>query len=337
MNKVELLIIGCGAIAEKAHLPALRRIPQAYVSALVDKNANRAQELKKKFHLKDALVFEDHLKALEEVNPDAVLILTPPSTHPQLIEEFAKAKIHIFCEKPIATNLRDARKLIQLISKPTKIMIGFSNRFLPQIIKMYELAKSGEIGTTIAMITLFSQDIGKWPSVSAYQFRKELGGGALFDSGMHYADLIRWFLGEVVSVESKVASYDKKYSSIDDFANIQLEFENGSIGTIYVLWCGPMMGEFFVMGDKGILKADSLSNNVQVFKKEFWILPPVEIKARQAISPYHSELLHFIKCIQNNKEVEVGVTEGIEALRIILAASRSAETGKKIFLKNFEG
>ena len=333
MDKVKLLILGCGAIAEKAHLPALRRIPQAHVSALVDRNVGRAQELRKDFNFKDALIFDNHLKALDAVNPDAVMILTPPSTHAQIIEDVAKAKKHIFCEKPITTSLEDAEKLVQVISKSTKFMVGFCNRFLPQVSKMHELVKSGEIGKTIALISLFSQDINQWASVSAYQFKKELGGGALFDSGMHYADLMRWFSGEVESVQSIVASYDKRHPSIDDFATIQLDFKNGSIGTVYVVWCGPMLHDFFVIGDKGILKADGLSNGVQVFKKEFWILPPVEIRAKQAISPYHSELSYFIECIQKDKEIDIGVKEGIEALRIILAAYKSAETGEKIYLE----
>lgn len=337
MKKVKLLIVGCGAIAEKAHLPALRRIPQVCVSALVDKNLKRAHELKKRFHLMDSLVFEDHLKALEEVDFDAVLILTPPSTHASLIEDFAKAKKHIFCEKPVATNLKDAVKLANDLPKTKKFMIGFSNRFLPQVRKMHELIESGDIGRIIAMITIFSQDIHKWSSVSAYQFRKELGGGALFDSGMHYADLMRWFLGEVEAVESRVGSYDKRNPSIEDFATIKLEFKNGSIGTIYVLWCGPLTHEFFIMGNEGILKADNLSNSVLAFKKEFWILPPVEIKVKGTISPYHSELLHFIKCIQSNSNIEVGIKDGIEALRIVLAAQKSAETGRKLFLEDFEG
>jgi len=337
MNKVRLIVTGCGAIAEKAHLPALRRIPQAEISALVDANLGRAQELARKFHLKDALISNDHLNALEKVDCDAGLILTPPSTHARLIEDFASMKKHIFCEKPIAINLADARNIVKSLPEGIKFMIGFSNRFLPQINKMHQLVKSGEIGRPFAMISLFSQDIFQWPTVSAYQFKKEQGGGALFDSGAHYADLFRWFLGDVKSVESKTASLNKKTSSIDDFATVQFDFINGATGTLYVIWSGPMLNEFLVMGDKGILKADGLSNNVQVFKKEFWVLAPVEIKAEKVLSPYHSELLHFIDCIRKNREVDIGAKEGIESLRIILAAYKSAETGQKVFMKAFEG
>lgn len=334
MKNVKLMIVGCGAIAEKAHLPALRRISQVDIVALVDTNIQRANELKSKYILKDTKVFDNHLLAIDKIDPDAVLILTPPSTHLKLIEDFAKVGKHIFCEKPIATNLEDANKIAKIIKKPQKFMIGFQYRFLPQLRKMRKLVNSGEIGKIISMISIFSQDIKQWPSISEYQYKKELGGGALFDSGTHYADLMRWILGDIEYVESKVGKYGENNYDIDDVATIQLYFKNGSVGTAYIIWCGPMMQDFYIIGNEGSLKANDLDNYIQVYKKKFWILPPVNIRVKQSISPYHSELMHFFDCIQNNREVEVGISDAIDALKIILAAYKSAEVEGRVKLND---
>lgn len=334
MKKIKLMIVGCGAIAEKAHLPSLRRISQVDVAALVDINLQRAKELKSKYLLNDAEVFDDYLQAMDKIDTDAVLILTPPATHLQLIKDFSREGKNIFCEKPIATNLEDAKKIANLITKTNKFMIGFQYRFLPQLIRMRKLVKSGEIGKIISMISIFSQDINQWPSFSEYQYKKELGGGALFDSGTHYADLMKWILGDIEHVECKVGNYGNNNYEVDDAATMQLYFKNGSVGTTHIIWCGPMMQEFYIIGNNGILKANDLDNHIQVYKKNFWILPPVNIRVKQIISPYHSELMHFFDCIQNNREIEPGINDAVDALKVILAAYKSTEVEGKVKLSS---
>ena len=107
---IRVAIVGCGAVAEKYHMPIIAGHEKAQLSALVDRNESRASELAKAYGV--PLVAQD-LSTLNASNTDAVILCTPPFHHaPAALELLAKG-IHVLVEKPIATNAADAKKMVQ--------------------------------------------------------------------------------------------------------------------------------------------------------------------------------------------------------------------------------
>ncbi|KCZ71730.1 putative dehydrogenase [Candidatus Methanoperedens nitroreducens] len=324
MKKIKLAIIGCGAVAEVFHIPTLQRMPEFEIVALVDANEERAKELKNKYSL-NCETFSDYKKVLSK-DIDAVFILTPPKFHSQIAIECAEAGKHIFCEKPMETSLEKAKDMVEASEKAgVKLMVGLNFRFIPQFKKVHELIEKGFLGHLIGASSTFFTNASVWPSKSKFQYSRE-GGGALFEMGCHHMDLIRWYLGDIRNVFGNIKTLNKDIT-IDDTANVYMEFKNGAAANLAVVWGDLSINEIRVYGDGGFIYANGSKNEVLFTPKGVVAQAPIRIKADKKISAYHEEFRHFFECIMEDRTPVVNGTEGYKTLESTLAAYESYEKG----------
>ena len=132
MARTKIGIIGCGAVADLYHLPALKKAPFFKVLSLCDINADRAEYLKRKYHLDNAMISNDYHEILNYSEVEAILVLTPPKFHEKICSEAATLGKHIFCEKPFTMTLEEANNVARALKEEqVRFMIGFSYRFAP--------------------------------------------------------------------------------------------------------------------------------------------------------------------------------------------------------------
>src|SRR6202167_5148909 len=122
-------IIGCGAIAQRRHIPECVANANSKLVALADPAANRVAELAVKY---SATAFADYNEMLQKADIDAVVVAGPNALHAQQTIDALNAGKHVLCEKPMATTREDAKAMIAAAEKNKKfLMIGLNQRLMP--------------------------------------------------------------------------------------------------------------------------------------------------------------------------------------------------------------
>jgi predicted dehydrogenase len=191
-SMVHLAIIGCGAVTELCHLPALRYARELEVVSLVDKNIARAKFLAEKFGIGS---YSDNYNQLPE-NIDGIIIALPHYLHAPVTIDFLNKRIPVLVEKPMALNLIEAQGMVNAAkSNNVPLQIGLMYRFCngPSLVK--RALTEGWMGR----LHNFDVEWGfvyDWPIASGFFFNKtQAGGGVLMDFGSHVLDLLIWWLG----------------------------------------------------------------------------------------------------------------------------------------------
>ena len=142
---VRVGIIGCGGIANGKHMPSLKKVPGVQMVAFCDIIEERAQKAKKDYGTPDAAVYTDYKKLLEDKTIDVVHVLTPNRAHSFITVDALEAGKHVMCEKPMAINSEEAKKMLDAAEKSGKLLtIGYQTR---QTAQAQYLKAESEMGT----------------------------------------------------------------------------------------------------------------------------------------------------------------------------------------------
>lgn len=147
-------VIGCGAIAQRRHLPEYSKRSDVEIVAVCDFNLERAKEVAQTFGAKFAFQTHQELLACEEI--EAVSVCAPNFLHASITLDAIHAGKHVLCEKPMATSLEEAKSMVDAASeKGVKLMIGHSQRFMPVHLKAKEILDEGKLGKVLSFQTTF--------------------------------------------------------------------------------------------------------------------------------------------------------------------------------------
>ena len=197
-----IALIGCGAITEALHFPALSRHPAVMAKAIcIDPNIGRAEAMAKKFGA--ARAAERYRDVIAEI--DGAIVAVPPHLHYPVTMDLLEAKVHVLCEKPLAESGEQARGLIaKAKAAGAALCVNNYRRLYPSSIKVRDMIAAGELGSVRHFEFLWGEQFD-WPTASGAYFGVAAGGrGVLADKGSHILDLVCWWLGgkpEVVSYE----------------------------------------------------------------------------------------------------------------------------------------
>jgi predicted dehydrogenase len=188
-----IALIGCGAIAECYHLPALAKHPAVIDKLiLVDPNRARAEELSSRFHV--PRVSCDYHDVLPDI--EGAIIATPPLLHYPIAMDCFRHKVHVLCEKPLATSTAEAQDMVAQASRAgVTLSVNQTRRLFPSYGKIRELIAAGTIGELVSLTYTDGTEFS-WPTVSGFYFKANAAAqGVLLDKGVHVLDTICWWLG----------------------------------------------------------------------------------------------------------------------------------------------
>lgn len=228
-----IAIIGCGRIANFAHLPALSKQDDVRIKYACDIILEKAEKAKKDFP-KIENVIEDYHDALNDPEVEAVFILVPNYEHDRISIDALRAGKHVLCEKPIAVNYTKAKKMEEEAKKANKILnIGVCNRYSAPVATLAKYNKEGRFGRIFHVDCSFSCCRSIPGLGGPFTDSSKSGGGVLIDWGVHFLDLILYVLGgakiETVSADtySELAKDMKSYKYWDMWAKDTSDIENG--------------------------------------------------------------------------------------------------------------
>lgn len=223
--KTTVAIIGCGRIAETAHLPALSKLSDVKIKYVCDIIGQKALKAKEKYGALHAVT--DYNEALRDSEVDAVYVLTPNFAHYRITMDALNAGKHVFCEKPITVNYPLAVEMAQLAnSKGLTLNIGVCNRFHKSVTEIRELAKSGKLGNVYHVYCNFRAKRSIPGLGGAFTTKAESGGGVLIDWGIHFFDLILFILDGAKIKSVTANTYSEMAKNIPDY-----KYET--------MWAGP--------------------------------------------------------------------------------------------------
>ncbi len=239
-------IVGCGRIAEVAHVPGFARVPGVRVAALVDSDGQRARALRESVGI-DAEVFTD-FEAFLGSGLDAVSICTPNHLHaPMTLAAFERG-LHVLCEKPIAGTLADADAMIAAAANAGRILqINQTLRYHGLYATIAKIVREGTIGRPqhVRCIRAGGTSPNKgWSPGADWFVSKEAHGGILLDIGIHMADCIRWVAGDVASVFGHVRSHMPGIDVADNVSTL-MTHANGCISSLEMSWTFPAAASAF--------------------------------------------------------------------------------------------
>ncbi|MEM2146846.1 MAG: Gfo/Idh/MocA family oxidoreductase [Candidatus Jordarchaeaceae archaeon] len=236
--KYKFGVIGCGSIAEIAHLPSIKKTPEAELEAVCDINPQRLEEVAERWGAKTKFI--DYRDMFEKTHLDAVVIATPNNVHRNQAIAAAKAGVHVIVEKPLAITNEEAWDIVNTCKKyGVKLMVGCDRRFWTQNQWAKQLIDEGVIGQVLMSRASLHEHWHNYQNHVAktdFRLRCEISGGAaISDTGAHAIDLLTWLnsskVKRVVGVAKRLAM-PASYTLCDDTAWVLMEFENGSYGCV---------------------------------------------------------------------------------------------------------
>jgi predicted dehydrogenase len=341
---VKIGFIGCGAIAQRRHIPEAAAHSDAAVAAVCDVNGPRAKEMGSKY---DCPAYDDYRDMLAKVELDAVIVATPNKFHaPQTIAALGQKK-HVLVEKPMAGTRDEAKAMIQAAKKARRfLMVGQNQRLMPPHVKAREILDSGRLGKPLTFQTTFKHpgpDGWSLDGAKSWFFRKpEAVMGVCGDLGVHKADLMRFLLGqEFAEAGGFVGTLDKKdWKSgkpigVDDNAFITLRTRGGVIGTMTISWTnyGAMEDNGTVIYcEKGVLLIGTEPGygvvvNYRDGTRELYKLGAIATNTQQTRSGIMDM---FVKSILTNTAPSIDGEEGYKSLDVILTSLEAAAQGKTL-------
>lgn len=188
-------VIGCGRIADIAHLPALTKMENVRIKYACDILLEKAQAAMEKFPGIENVI-TDYKVALEDKEVDAVFVLTPNYAHYTITMEALQSGKHVFCEKPITVNYELSSRMAQEANKQGKMLfIGVCNRHHKSVEELARLNAEGAFGNIYHVHCSF-RNFRAIPGLGgAFTTKEQSGGGVLIDWGVHFFDLILYILG----------------------------------------------------------------------------------------------------------------------------------------------
>jgi predicted dehydrogenase len=240
MKKVNLGIIGLGYIG-KIHLRHSLKVPNINLVAVSDLSRKALKEAKNA-GIQQTFINYEHL--LKESDIDGVIVALPTHLHLQCVKQAAEANKHIFLEKPIAPNLKEAKEIVTKAQKNSvKLMIGYPLRFDKAFQELKTKIESGILGDIeiahanfLSSGPFFHRTENDTPlPVPEWWFNKEMtGGGALIDLGCHLINPLRWYFGEITDIKSHLGH--RFNLDLEDSAICFTKFESGTTAIITVGW-----------------------------------------------------------------------------------------------------
>ena len=191
---VRVGIIGCGGIANGKHMPSLKKVENCQMVAFCDIIPARAEKAAKEYGTPDAKTYTDYKELLKDESIDVVHVCTPNRSHSFITVDALEAGKHVMCEKPMAINSTEAKKMVDTAERTGKLLsIGYQSRFRPDSQYLKQEAEEGIFGDVYyAKATAIRRRAV--PTWGVFLNEEEQGGGPLIDIGTHALDLTLWIM-----------------------------------------------------------------------------------------------------------------------------------------------
>jgi len=279
---LKIAIIGAGVWGD-THAGIFAEHPGVENVAVCDMNADRANEVAKKYGIKE--VYTDYKELLLKAKCDAVSIVTPDHLHADIAVACAEAGKDMLIEKPIATSREDVHRIVDAVNKhKVRVMVDLHNRWNPPFVVAKQAIDNGELGELQSGYIRLN-DI-KWVATDMLSWSAE--SSILWFLGSHSLDTLRWLFDDdvkrVYSVSRSGVMNELGIKTTDTYLTT-LEFTKGGIAQMENSWITPNGNpnlndfKFNILGSKGMVSIDASNHNlIQKYTDEKTTVPDILVR-----------------------------------------------------------
>lgn len=349
---MKVAVIGCGTIANAAHIPSYLNNPEAEIKYFCDIIPERAEKAVEKYGCGTAVV--DYHEVLKDPEIEAVSVCTPNNVHAQIAIDALRAGKNVLCEKPAARTYPEALEMQKVQHETGKVLnIGVVNRFNDSVNKIKEYIDQGKLGNVHHVYVSFRSHRSIPGLGGAFTTKAIAGGGALIDWGVHFLDIVMYCCGDpkVHTVTGETfcklgkemqgyvykdmwagpPKYDGIYD-VDDSVTGMIR-TSGPVITLNGAWAQNIgVNEMYIdfMGDKGGIRLQ--------YGKEFTVYT-TENGALVEYTPsfnmrdhFQNEINAFVDCVKTGKKLPSHIDTVIITAEMMQAIYDSADQHKEICL-----
>ncbi|MFZ3561336.1 MULTISPECIES: Gfo/Idh/MocA family protein [unclassified Streptomyces] len=338
-------VIGCGNVAGN-HAGAYRDLPGVELVACSDADPDRAARFAKQYGAV-ASAPED----LFALGLDVVSVCTPHPTHEAVVTRAAAHGVHVLCEKPIATELGAAARMVEACETAgVTLGVAFQRRLWPAAQRIRAAIDDGTLGTPVLGHTsvLLHRDTSYYTADAWRGTWATDGGGVLMTQAIHNIDLLQWYMGEAVEVSAAHAAFKHGDAiEVEDTAVATLRFASGGLATLTASTAlTPGLGtQVQISGSTGASAGLAEYPEGSEARIDLWAVPGAESVASPygngltadlplsringALAPFHAALIEdFTEAVREGREPAVTGREAAKSLAILTALYASAASGR---------
>ena len=315
---MKLAIIGCGAVTEIFHLPAVAANDRVELTALVDKSEARAARLADSFNA--PFVASDHRDVLGRA--EAAVVAVPNHLHASVSLDLLRQGVHLLVEKPMALTAADCEEMVATArSSDVVLAVGLIRRFTHGA----AFVKSALEQKILGEVTGFDFREGApygWQVTSDAPFRKGAGGGLLADIGVHVLDLVLWWLGDI-----EASAYaDDALGGVEAECELELTLESGVGGKVELSRTRELRNSYVIRGERGTLEVGTGANpdvGLHLAGQDAALsgqaIPPHGVPDRRMKDLFIRQLADFAGAVLEAKPPFVPGSEGQRSVQLIEA------------------
>jgi len=315
MKKLGVAVVGTGFWG-KNHARVFRELDETELLAVCDIDGERARNVANQL---DAKPYTNIGKMLKRKDIEAVNVCTWSTSLALQALKVLNAGKHVLVEKPMATNVRQAEKLLEIAEeKELHVTVGFLMRFIPAIKHIKKAIEDKSMGD---LVCATAKRVSEWP--------ERIGDvGVVKDLAIHDIDMVRYLFNEdPAAVYAKIGMM--KHKKFEDYAHIMLSFQSGRSAFIEANWLTPYKTRTLVLtGSKSIMTLDYITQELTIEDAEQTLQPRCQWQ-----EPLKLELKNFAKCILKGEKPLITGRDGLNALQVAEAALKSSAKGKMVKLQ----
>ena len=350
MSKLKIAIIGCGTIANSAHIPSYLKNKEAGIKYFCDIIPERAENAVQKYSC--GVTVSDYMDVLSDPEIDAISICTPNNCHSTIAIDALKAGKHVLCEKPAAYTFSEAVKMQEAQQKYNKILnIGVVNRFNDSVNHIKQLIDSGELGEIYQVYVSFRSHRSIPGLGGAFTTANIAGGGVLIDWGVHFLDVVMYCCGDPAPLTASAETFSKLGTNMKDYTYVNMwagppmedgtyDVEdaitgmvrtNGPIITLNGAWAQNIgEDEMFIdfCGTKAGIRLMYGADFTKYGTRDGMLTK--ETFAFNKTDMFQNEIDAFLECIKTGEKLPSNIDTNIITAKIMDALYRSAEMHKEV-------
>jgi predicted dehydrogenase len=313
-DKTRFAIIGAGAISQ-GYAQAFQTCDnEVEVVAVVDTRAEAAKSLAE---VLGCQWFDSHRAIPEDVEIDAVLVCTPPISHPEICIHFIERKVHVLCEKPFAVNSAEAERVVDA-GREHGVLVTMASKFryVDDVIRAKQIVDSGILGDIVLFENAFTARVdmtNRWNSDPLVS-----GGGVLIDNGTHSVDICRYFLGPLAQVQVMEGKRGQDLK-VEDTVRIFVRSEGRVIGNIDLSWSiNKELDRYIsVYGTQGTVFVGWQESKYRQSSAPHWTTFG---NGYDKVQAFRSQISNFARAINGDEILLINGDDALASVRVVEAA-----------------
>jgi len=342
-----VLIVGLGSIGQR-HMRNLRAVLGDGAEFLAYRVRGLTREITPDLSVRagsnveetyGVRVFRDMDAALRE-RPDCAFVCNPSSLHLPAAMAAAQAGCHLFVEKPLSHSLEGIADLIAEVDRQGTVgYVACQLRFHPCLRRVRDLLEARAVGRMLAVRAQAGEYLPAWHAYEDYRgtyaARRDLGGGVILTQ-IHEMDYLYWLFGMPRRIVAMGGHLSGLEIDVEDVASILMEFAPDGrtlpvhLQADYIQRPGNRTCE--IIGEAGRISMDLRAATVTRYEGRGEDAETFSAGSFERNSMFLSEIRHFLACMRGEETPMVSLREGLQSLRMALAARESLETGRVVSL-----